>query len=252
MAIELVDPHVFRACADPQPAVFQPPEQRASRTRSPSFSRTSSANRFAYAFYPGSDRLHPQHAERASLRRRPRHRARRRRRSAHQPLLSDQLRARFARGFGHGGRRFAERSASEAAKRIGVIAGTPPVTFLAADGLLGQIKSYALVVDTRFNSRDQEMMDDLDKGEHRRRAALGPDGRLSRLEVQRADGRHPVAQGKERPSDGLPDRHGRASFRSELEAHAEQADRQQSGRNRRDTESYGVPLLDENDQPITR
>ena len=31
--------------------------------------------------------------------------------------------------------------------------------------MLGQIKSYALVVDTRFDSPTHEMMDDLDRGE---------------------------------------------------------------------------------------
>ena len=49
--------------------------------------------------------------------------------------------------------------------KIGVVAGTPPASLLAADGLLGQIKSYALVVDTRFDSPTHEMMDDFDRGD---------------------------------------------------------------------------------------
>ena len=49
--------------------------------------------------------------------------------------------------------------------RIGIVAGTPPATYLAMKGLLGQIKSYRLVVDTRYDSPTHDMMDDLDKGE---------------------------------------------------------------------------------------
>lgn len=50
------------------------------------------------------------------------------------------------------------------AARIGVVAGTPPTSHLATLGLLGQIKSYALIVDTRFDSATHEMMSDLDAG----------------------------------------------------------------------------------------
>jgi quinoprotein dehydrogenase-associated probable ABC transporter substrate-binding protein len=47
-------------------------------------------------------------------------------------------------------------------KRIGIVAGTPPATNLAVNGLLGNIKSYPLVVDTRFDAPTSAMMDDLD------------------------------------------------------------------------------------------
>lgn len=49
-------------------------------------------------------------------------------------------------------------------KRIGIIAGTPPASNLAVNGLLGNIKSYPLVVDTRFDSPAATMMEDLDAG----------------------------------------------------------------------------------------
>ena len=47
-------------------------------------------------------------------------------------------------------------------KRIGIVAGTPPATNLAVNGLLGNIKSYPLVVDTRFDAPTSAMIDDLD------------------------------------------------------------------------------------------
>ena len=47
-------------------------------------------------------------------------------------------------------------------KRIGIVAGTPPATNLAVNGLLGNIKSYPLVVDTRVDAPTSAMMEDLE------------------------------------------------------------------------------------------
>ena len=49
-------------------------------------------------------------------------------------------------------------------KQIGVVAGTPPATNLAVNGLLGNIKSYPLVVDTKVDAPTSAMMDDLEGG----------------------------------------------------------------------------------------
>ena len=50
-------------------------------------------------------------------------------------------------------------------KRIGVVAGTPPATYLVANGLMAKAKPYPLVIDTRFDSSSQAMMKDLASGE---------------------------------------------------------------------------------------
>jgi quinoprotein dehydrogenase-associated probable ABC transporter substrate-binding protein len=50
-------------------------------------------------------------------------------------------------------------------KRIGIVAKTPPSTYMAINGLLGRAKSYPLFVDTRADSSAQSMMDDLDRGD---------------------------------------------------------------------------------------
>src|SRR5579864_1667407 len=50
-------------------------------------------------------------------------------------------------------------------KRIGIVAGTPPATYLAVNGLMRNAKSYPLVVDTRVDSSGQAMMRDLASGE---------------------------------------------------------------------------------------
>jgi quinoprotein dehydrogenase-associated probable ABC transporter substrate-binding protein len=50
-------------------------------------------------------------------------------------------------------------------KRIGIVAGTPPATYLAVNGLMRNAKPYPLVVDTRVDSSGQAMMRDLTGGE---------------------------------------------------------------------------------------
>jgi quinoprotein dehydrogenase-associated probable ABC transporter substrate-binding protein len=50
-------------------------------------------------------------------------------------------------------------------KRIGIVAGTPPATYLAVNGLMRKAKPYPLVVDTRVDSSAQAMMRDLASGE---------------------------------------------------------------------------------------
>ena len=51
------------------------------------------------------------------------------------------------------------------AKHIGVVAGTPPGTNMAANGLMVNAKPYPLMIDTRVDSSAEAMIDDLNKGE---------------------------------------------------------------------------------------
>jgi hypothetical protein len=91
-------------------------------------------------------------------------------------------------------------------KRIGIVARTPPSTYMALNGLLGKAKSYPLFIDTRADSSAQAMMDDLAQTGHA------------------AAGRGAAGQGDHRSADGLSDRHGGPSGRSGMEAHAQPAD----------------------------
>jgi len=50
-------------------------------------------------------------------------------------------------------------------KRIGIVAGTPPATYLAVNGLMEKVKPYPLVVDTRVESSAVAMMADLESRE---------------------------------------------------------------------------------------
>jgi quinoprotein dehydrogenase-associated probable ABC transporter substrate-binding protein len=50
-------------------------------------------------------------------------------------------------------------------KHLGIVAGTPPATYLVAQGLMPTAKPYSLVVDTRYDSVGQAMTNDVAKGE---------------------------------------------------------------------------------------
>ena len=47
---------------------------------------------------------------------------------------------------------------------IGIVAGTPPVTLLMQKRLLGHLRSYQLLVDTRFNSPGRDLVHDVATG----------------------------------------------------------------------------------------
>src|SRR5215471_584300 len=49
-------------------------------------------------------------------------------------------------------------------KHIGIVAGTPPATNMAAAGLMANAKPYPLMIDTRVDSSAQAMIDDLNSG----------------------------------------------------------------------------------------
>lgn len=50
-------------------------------------------------------------------------------------------------------------------RRIGVVAGTPPSTNMAINGLMAHVKPYPLTIDTRVDSSAQAMIDDIASGD---------------------------------------------------------------------------------------
>ena len=163
-SIELVDPHVFRACADPHDLPFSNEGGEGFENKIAELFARKLGKSVAYSFYPDATGF-----IRNTL-------------NAHrcdvvlgiaqgddfvQPT-SPYYRTAYVAAYHKGGPLEGLESLSDPrlkTAKIGVVAGTPPATYLAADGLLGHIKSYALVVDTRYDSPTHEMMDDLDKGE---------------------------------------------------------------------------------------
>jgi quinoprotein dehydrogenase-associated probable ABC transporter substrate-binding protein len=59
-------------------------------------------------------------------------------------------------------------------KRIGIVAGTPPATDIAVNGLMASAKPYPLVIDTRVDSSAEAMIKDLAAGEIEAGVLWGP------------------------------------------------------------------------------
>jgi len=133
--------------------------------------------------------------------------------------------------------------------KIGIIAGTPPATHLAINGLLSFIHSYPLIIDTRFDSSAERMFNDLDSGEIDVAIISGPMGgyyaRRSRLELNVV----PLVKEKSPRMTHrmtMAVRHSDQNWKRELNRFISE---NQSAIDRL-LASYGVPLLDEEDRPI--
>jgi quinoprotein dehydrogenase-associated probable ABC transporter substrate-binding protein len=59
---------------------------------------------------------------------------------------------------------------------IGVIAGTPPASVMAANGLIGKARPYPLMVDRRFEAPAEKMIADIGSGEIAAGVLWGPMG----------------------------------------------------------------------------
>ncbi len=136
-------------------------------------------------------------------------------------------------------------------KRIGIVAGTPPATYVAVNGLMHKAKPYPLVVDTRVDSVAQSMMRDLASGEidvgvlwgpmagyyakqaspPMRVALLSKEASGPQLAFRIAMGVRPTDQNWKRQLNTLI-----ADNQAEIN---------------RVLLGFGVPLLDEKDRPIT-
>jgi quinoprotein dehydrogenase-associated probable ABC transporter substrate-binding protein len=137
-------------------------------------------------------------------------------------------------------------------KRIGIIAGTPPATNLAVNGLMSNAKPYALVVDSRYDAPTLDMIEDLKKGDIDIAILWGPiagylakkaDPQLSVMPlVKETSGPKMVY----RISMGVrhSDQNWKRGLNQLIAANQGEIDKILS--------DFGVPLLDENNQPLNR
>jgi ABC-type amino acid transport substrate-binding protein len=136
-------------------------------------------------------------------------------------------------------------------KRIGVVAGTPPASYLAANGLLAKMKPYALMIDTRFDSSAEAMVKDLKAGEIDIGVLWGP---MAGFFAQQANpSMQVVPLLKETGGPRLAYRIAmgvRASDQNWKRELNQLIQSNQPAINKL-LLSFGVPLLDERDQPIT-
>ena len=163
LSIELVDPKVLRVCADPRNMPFSDEQGEGFENKLAELFAQKLGKGLAYAWYPQATGF-----VRNTL-------------GAHKcdiimgfPQGNDLVQSTnpyyrtsyalvFKSANGHDG---AETLSDPRlnGKHIGIVAGTPPSNYLAASGLMASAKPYPLVIDTRVDSSAQAMMKDLADG----------------------------------------------------------------------------------------
>jgi quinoprotein dehydrogenase-associated probable ABC transporter substrate-binding protein len=135
-------------------------------------------------------------------------------------------------------------------KRIGIVAGTPPATNMAVNGLMTTAKPYPLMIDTRIDSSAAAMINDLKAGEIDAGVLWGP---MAGYYAKQADPPlHVTLLIKETSGPQLAYRIG-MGVRGADQNWKRQLNRliqENQGTINRILLDFGVPLLDENDQPI--
>ena len=136
-------------------------------------------------------------------------------------------------------------------KRLGIVAGTPPSNYLVRYGLMARAKPYPLVIDTRVDSSAAAMMRDLAAGEIDAGILWGPMAGYYARQLGAAVMVVPLVK-----DTGGP----RLAYRIAMGVrHSDQEWKRLLNRKSEENQhainmillSFGVPLLDENDRPLS-
>jgi quinoprotein dehydrogenase-associated probable ABC transporter substrate-binding protein len=162
--LELVDPDVLRVCADPSNLPFSNDKGEGFENKLGELFAAKLDKRLAYTFYPqatgfvrmtlGSHRCdvimgYPQGDDLVQ--------------STNPYYWTAYAFVSKAGGALDGVETLADPRLKD--RRIGIVAGTPPATYLVTQGLMTKAKPYPLVIDTRFDSSAAAMMRDIAAGE---------------------------------------------------------------------------------------
>jgi quinoprotein dehydrogenase-associated probable ABC transporter substrate-binding protein len=163
-SLELVDPEVFRACGDPRNMPFSNEKNEGFENKLAGLLAAKLGKKLGYTYFPqatgfvrmtlGSHRCDvimgfPQGDELAQV-------------------TIPYYRTTYALVFKPGGGLEDVTTLNDPKlrdKRIGIVAGTPPSTNMAINGLMAHAKPYPLMIDTRLDSSAQAMIDDLARGD---------------------------------------------------------------------------------------
>jgi quinoprotein dehydrogenase-associated probable ABC transporter substrate-binding protein len=136
-------------------------------------------------------------------------------------------------------------------KHIGIVAGTPPATNMAVNGLMTNAKPYPLMIDTRVDSSAEAMIKDLNKGEIDAAILWGPMAGFYAKNSSPPLHVTPLVHEKSGPQlvyrIGMGVRRADQNWKRLLNRLIQE----NQGEINRILLDYGVPLLDENNQPIT-
>jgi ABC-type amino acid transport substrate-binding protein len=134
---------------------------------------------------------------------------------------------------------------------LGIVAGTPPADNMVANGLMAHAKPYPLVIDTRVDSSAAAMMRDLTAGDIDAGVLWGPMAGYYAREAGAALSVVPLVK-----ETGGP----RLAYRIAMGVrHTDQEWKRLLNRKIAENQdainrlllSFGVPLLDENDRPLS-
>ena len=163
-ALELIDPHVLRVCADPNNLPFSNEKGEGFENKLAELFAAKLGKKLSYTFFPqatgfvrmtlGSHRCdvimgYPQGDEMVQNT---------------NPYYQTAYALVTKRGSpieevqALGDPRLAD-------KHLGIVAGTPPATYFIGHGLMAKAKPYPLVIDTRVDSSAVAMMNDVASGE---------------------------------------------------------------------------------------
>ena len=250
LSIELVDPKVFRVCADPRNMPFSNETGDGFENKIAELFAERLQKKLDYAYYPGATGF-----VRNTL-------------GAHRCDVimgfpqGDELvqgtnpyyRTAYALvakvGSGLDGVTTLEDERLKR-KHIGIVAGTPAATYMAMDGLMAKAKPYPLMTDTRVDSSAEAMINDLNSGNIDAGILWGP---MAGFYAKKASPPlHVTPLVKETAGPRLVYRIGmgvRPADRNWKRQLNRLIEENQPAINKILLD-FGVPLLDENDQPIS-
>lgn len=136
-------------------------------------------------------------------------------------------------------------------KHLGIVAGTPPATNMAVNGLMTNAKPYPLMIDTRVDSSAEAMIKDLNKGEIDAAVLWGPMAGFYAKKSNPPLHITPLVHEKSGPQlayrIGMGVRRADQNWKRLLNRLIQENQPEIN----KILFTYGVPLLDENDRPIT-
>jgi quinoprotein dehydrogenase-associated probable ABC transporter substrate-binding protein len=135
-------------------------------------------------------------------------------------------------------------------KHIGIVAGTPPATNMAVNGLMTNARPYPLMIDTRVDSSAEAMINDLNQGEIDAAILWGP---MAGFYAKQANPPlHITPLVKEKVGPQLVYRIGMGVRRADQnwKRLLNKLIQENQPEINKILFDYGVPLLDENNQPI--
>ena len=135
-------------------------------------------------------------------------------------------------------------------KRLGIVAATPPSDYALKYGLMPKAKPYALLVDRRYDSPAEQMIDDIAKGEIDAGVLWGPIGGYFAKRASVPMVVTPLVKDKDGPPMAFRITFGTRPGETEWKRQLNDVIKARQNDIDKILVSFGVPILDEDDKPI--